>query len=286
MLTIKNLSFSYSKNRKRVLTDFNLEVNAGQICGLLGPNGSGKSTLLYLMSGLLTPQSGTIDFKGMTPRQRQVAFLEDVFIVPEEFNLPAVKLESFLKVNTPFYPRFSHEDLKKYLETFDLDPDLNLGQLSMGQKKKVFMSFALACNTSLLLMDEPTNGLDIPGKRAFRQAVVREMSDERSIIISTHQVHDVERILDHITIIEPKRGVLLNTSMAEVSAGLRFSYTDSRELIESALLAVAAPGGANIVRMGSDDLPETEVNLETLFELAQQRPDVIASIFAKSKKRD
>ncbi|MDE7471083.1 MAG: ABC transporter ATP-binding protein, partial [Paramuribaculum sp.] len=160
---------------------------------------------------------------------------------------------------------------------------IHLGRLSMGQKKKAFMSFALACNTSLLLMDEPTNGLDIPGKRSFRQAIVKEMSDERSIIISTHQVHDVERILDHVTIIEPRKGVLLDTSIADVTARLRFAYTDRRDMIEESLLALSAPGGANIVTLASPDLPETEVNLESLFELAQQRPDVISRIFPTDK---
>ena len=208
MLTIDNLKFGYSRKHRPVIYRFDWQVAPGEICGLLGPNGSGKSTLLYLIAGLLTPASGVIDYKGMTPRQRQVEFLNDVFIVPEEFSLPSVGLESYINVNSRFYPRFSARDLKTHLEIFGLTEDVHLGQLSMGQKKKVFMSFALACNTSLLLMDEPTNGLDIPGKRAFRQAVVREMSDERSIIISTHQVHDVERILDHVTIIEPGSGVL------------------------------------------------------------------------------
>lgn len=283
MLTIKDLSFSYSRKRPPVLSHFNLQVNAGEICGLLGPNGSGKSTLLYLISGLLTPGAGSIDFKGMSPRHRAVELLNDMFIVPEEFNLPSVKLDDYLKVNAPFYPRFSRKDLETHLDIFGLPADVHLGRLSMGQKKKVFMSFALACNTSLLLMDEPTNGLDIPGKRSFRQSVVREMNDERTIIISTHQVHDVERILDHVTIIESERGVLLDSSIAAVTDRLRFAYTDRRDLIESALIAVPAPGGANVILAPDGDMPETEVNLESLFELAQQRPDVIARIFPLDK---
>lgn len=283
MLTIDNLSFSYSRKGPQVLNHLNWRVGAGEICGLLGPNGSGKSTLLYLISGLLTPASGSILFKGFSPRHRAVEFLNDVFIVPEEFSLPNVKLADYLSANVPFYPRFSHNDLRTHLEIFGLDTDIHLGRLSMGQKKKAFMSFALACNTSLLLMDEPTNGLDIPGKRSFRQAIVKEMNDERSIIISTHQVHDVERILDHVTIIEPRKGVLLDTSVAAVTDHLRFAYTDRRNMIEEAVLALPAPGGANIVSLASPDLPETEVNLETLFELALQRPDVISRIFPTDK---
>ncbi|MBO4945829.1 MAG: ABC transporter ATP-binding protein [Muribaculaceae bacterium] len=283
MLTVKDLSFGYSRRRPPVLSHFSMNVGAGEICGLLGPNGSGKSTLLYLVAGLLTPGAGGIDFKGHSPRHRDVEFLNDVFIVPEEFNLPPVTLESYVSNNAVFYPRFSHESLRTHLQIFGLDTDVHLGRLSMGQKKKVFMSFALACNTSLLLMDEPTNGLDIPGKRSFRQSVVKEMSDDRTIIISTHQVHDVERILDHVMIIEPTRGLLLDAGIADITERLRFAYTDSRDAIQSALLALPAPGGANIVELGSPELPETEVNLETLFELAQQRPDLIAKIFPTEK---
>ena len=131
-------------------------------------------------------------------RLRQPVTLRDMFLVPEEFDLPPISLLSYVELNSPFYPRFSKEDMVKYLHYFEMDQDVNLGALSMGQKKKVFMSFALATNTSLLIMDEPTNGLDIPGKSQFRKFIASGMTDDKTIIISTHQVRDIDRILDHV----------------------------------------------------------------------------------------
>ena len=158
-----------------------------------------------------------------------------------------------------------------------MDPELNLGALSMGQKKKAFMSFALACNTSLLLMDEPTNGLDIPGKSAFRRFIASNMTDERTIIISTHQVRDIDRLLDHVIIMDNSR-VLLNRRVDAITSRLKFMVTDSRELIESALYKQPSLEGTNIV-IANEDGEDTELNLESLFELALARPELIENMF-------
>ena len=163
MLQVENISFSYRKGRKEVLSDFSLSLEAGRVYGLLGKNGAGKSTLLYLMSGLLAPKRGRVMYHDTDMRRRLPVTLQDMFLVPEEFELPPISLVSYIELNSKFYPRFSKEDMVKYLHFFEMDMDADLGALSMGQKKKIFMSFALATNTSLLLMDEPTNGLDIPG---------------------------------------------------------------------------------------------------------------------------
>lgn len=277
MLEINDITYSYSKRKNPVVKNYSLSILPGTICGLLGRNGAGKSTLLYLITGLLKPQQGSINYNGFTPWNRQVGFLNDVFIVPEEFFLPNVKLSEFVKTMTPFYPKFRMDDLEKHLYTFEMTPDVHLGQLSMGQKKRVFISFALACNTSLLILDEPTNGLDIPGKRLFRKAVLNGMTDDRTIIISTHQVYDVEKIIDHV-IITDTEGVLIDAKMYDIASKLNFSFTTDRKRAERALVALDAPGGANIVEI-SDGTTETDVNLETLFELTRQNPEKVASIF-------
>ena len=199
-------------------------------------------------------------------------------IVPEEFSLPNMKLADYVRVNAPFYPNFNQSDMNDYLYMFDLDPEAHLGKCSMGQKKKAIISFALACNTSLLILDEPTNGLDISAKRAFRKAVAKNMTDEKCIIISTHQVLDVEKILDHVCIID-NNGVLLNTSMFEVSKHLSFRVTNDRELIENALMSFDAPGGASIVERATPD-NETDVNLEMLFEFVESNRDLVKQIFS------
>lgn len=277
MLQIKDLGFSYSR-RNPLIGGFSMELSPGSVCGLLGRNGAGKTTLLYLICGLLRPQKGHIDFNGYVPVERKVGFLSDVFIVPEEFRLPAVTLESFVKVNAPFYPRFDQSQMEYYLDIFDLSPNLDLGKLSMGQKKKAYISFAMATNTALLILDEPTNGLDISSKRNFRRAVSSCMNDEKSIIISTHQVYDVDKILDHV-IITDRKGVLLNASMFEISEKLHFNFTTDRPRAADALLALEVPGGYNIVERAANPGEETDVNLETLFELVTGSPSLTSNIF-------
>lgn len=280
MLEVQNITFAYRKGAP-VLRDFSLSIAPGGIYGLLGRNGAGKSTLLYLMAGLLTPAKGRVCFNGVNTRERKPYTMSDIFIVPEEFMLPSVSLREYLKLNSHFYPRFSEEDLIRHLDTFDLTPDLNLGALSMGQKKKAFMCFALACNTPLLLLDEPTNGLDIPGKSRFRKFIVSSMADDRTIIISTHQVRDIDRILDHVIVTESNK-VLFDKSVREILGSLRFVDTTDRNLIEKALYAQPSVGGANIILPNTDD-DDTELNLESLFEFALNKPDELTAIF-KSKE--
>lgn len=279
MLKIENITYAYGNKKQPVLKDYSLQLGEGTICGLLGRNGAGKSTLLYLICGLLKPQGGTVDYNGYTPFERAVPFLDDVFIVPEEYSLPNVKLIDYVRLNAPFYPKFSQEHFNGYLKTFEMDPDAHLGQLSMGQKKRILIAFALATNTSLLILDEPTNGLDIHGKRLFRKALLASMTDDKTVIVSTHQVHDVENILDRVVITDTS-GVLLDATTAEICRHLAFSNTTDRERAGRALFSLDVPGGMNIVEPATQG-EETDINLESLFELATERPDVISKMFAK-----
>lgn len=273
MLRIENLTFTYPKQPVPTVSDFSLELPSGGIYGLLGRNGVGKSTLLYLICGLLTPKNGKVTYKGVDTRKRLPETLAEIMIVPEEFSLPNVRMSQYAKLNATFYPKFSYEDLRRHLTTFDLDPDLNLGALSMGQKKKAYMCFALACNTSLLLMDEPTNGLDIPGKSTFRRFIASEMTDERTVIISTHQVRDIDKILDHVVIID-NHSVLLNQPVMEIVKHLSFYTTNDREKIEQALYRLPALEGTSVIMPNLDD-DDTEINLETLFDFAITNPEEI-----------
>ncbi|MBO7137411.1 MAG: ABC transporter ATP-binding protein [Bacteroidaceae bacterium] len=218
MISIQNVKFGY-RIHQEVLDGFSLDFGMSGIYGLLGKNGTGKSTLLYLMMGLLRPQNGSVTIDGTSATLRRPEVLQEMFLVPEEYDLPSISLKSYVKAVKPFYPRFSNELLEKCLANFEMTPDINLGQLSMGQKKKVYMSIALASNTRYLLMDEPTNGLDILSKSQFRKAVIEGMTDDKTIIISTHQVHDVEHLLDHVCIIERNK-VLLNEPLVEKDAAI------------------------------------------------------------------
>ena len=214
MLKIQDVTFAYKKNNP-VLDHFSLEINEGGIYGLLGKNGTVKSTLLYLIMGLLRPQSGWVTYNNVETLKRQPELLSDMFIVPEEYNLPGISLQKYINAIQPFYPRFDVNMMYRCLENFEMPRDINLGALSMGQKKKVYLSIALAARTHLLLMDEPTNGLDIPSKSQFRKVVAGSTDPDQIVIISTHQVRDVELLLDHVTMIE-KNEVLLNTKMDQL----------------------------------------------------------------------
>ena len=220
MLKIQNVTYGYNAMHN-VLENFSLSYEEPGIYGLLGKNGTGKSTLLYLIMGLLRPKHGHITFNGNETQQRLPEAQREMFIVPEEYDLPHIMLPDYVKVIKPFYPNFDEQILVQLLETFEMQgvngatpdengiPQINLGALSMGQKKKIYLCFALAARTKLLIMDEPTNGLDILSKSQFRKVVALGMRDDQIIIISTHQVKDIETLLDHITIIEPNT-VLLN----------------------------------------------------------------------------
>ncbi len=277
MITVENLSFLYRKSKRAVLHDFSLSLEKGRVYGLLGKNGAGKSTLLYLMSGLLTPKSGKVVYHDIDVRRRLPITLQDMFLVPEEFDLPPVSLISYIELNSPFYPCFSKEDMVKYLHYFEMDINIDLGALSMGQKKKVFMSFALATNTSLLLMDEPTNGLDIPGKSQFRKFIASGMTDDKTILISTHQVRDIDKVLDHVLIMDNSR-VLLNESTMSICDKLFFTESENRELLQSSLFSTPSIQG-NFLLLPNESGEDSEINLELLFNATLAVPERISALF-------
>lgn len=277
-LEINDLTFGYRKGKKEVFHDFSLSLQPGKVYGLLGRNGTGKSTLLYLMSGLLTPRKGSITYRGLSVRRRLPATLQELFLVPEEFELPSVSLVNYVELNAPFYPRFSREDLVRYLHYFDMTVDVHLGRLSMGQKKKVFMSFALATHASLLLMDEPTNGLDIPGKSQFRKLIASGMDEQTTLVISTHQVRDVERTLDHVLIVDESR-VLLDASTADICRRLAFVEGDPSVPAGEALYAMPSAQGHLLLLPARADEEETELNLELLFHAVLAHPETFSTMF-------
>lgn len=264
MIEVNNISFRYPGTKHNVFSNFSMSLEANNIYGLLGKNGTGKSTLLYIISGLLRPANGEVKVDGRLVTDRQPDMLKEMFIVPEEFNLPAVSLDTYVKMNKPFYPNFSQEVLESCLKDFELPQTLKLNELSMGQKKKVYMSFALAAGTKYLFMDEPTNGLDIPSKTQFRRVIANNMSDERTLIISTHQVHDVETLLDHILILSESE-MLLNSTVSKICENYSFEYRQPQEMDETVIYAEPTlQGNAVIAKRGKDD-EETQMNLELLF---------------------
>jgi len=277
MIEAKEITFRYK--RKTVFQDFSCSFGNGKVYGLLGKNGAGKSTLLYLMTGLLQPRKGQVFYNGVNVSKRLPSVLNDLFIVPEEFMLPGIPLKRYMSINKPFYPKFSEEQLRKNLSFFELDDNLNvnLAALSLGQKKKVFMSFALATNTSLLLLDEPTNGLDIPGKSRFKKFIASNMTDERTIIISTHQVQDIEKLIEHVVIIE-NSAILLDASAEDICRKLFFVNGASQIDPDQSLYVTSSFQGYNAILPNSSE-DESNLNLETLFNAVLENPNAMNKMF-------
>ena len=277
MMNVNQVSFGYGRKKAKVLDGFSMNLEKGSVYGLLGKNGTGKSTLLYLMAGLLRPQSGHIRYKGVEVTKRYPETLQDMFLVPEEFALPNVSLKQYVQLNAPFYPRFSDELLKACLRDFDMNEDIHLGELSMGQKKKAFMCFALATNTSLLLMDEPSNGLDIPSKSQFRKVIASGMTDDKAVIISTHQVRDIDSLLDHVLIMDGSR-LLLNESVASICDRLYFAEQGMNEPTDDALYVQPSVQGNSVI-LPNTYHEDSKLNLEVLFNATLAEREKIQQTF-------
>lgn len=277
MIEVENLSFSYGRRKSKVLEDFSMKLDKGSVYGLLGKNGTGKSTLLYLMAGLLRSQTGNVLYKGVDVKKRYPDTLQDMFLVPEEFALPNVSLKQYVKQNAPFYPNFSDELLNACLRDFDMNEDIHLGELSMGQKKKAFMCFALATNTSLLMMDEPTNGLDIPSKSQFRKVIASGMSDDKAVIISTHQVRDIDCLLDHVLIMDGTK-LLLNESVSTICEKLYFAELGMNEPTEGALYVQPSVQGNSVI-LPNEYGEDSKLNLEVLFNAILAERERIQQMF-------
>ena len=272
MITLKELSFSYSR-KKEVLDRINLEVGSGHICGLLGKNGEGKTTLLNLLSGQIFPDQGSCLVLEEIPSERNARFLQQIFLLPEEISMPEVTAIEYIKMYAPFYPTFRDDICKACVESFEINLSDRLSKMSQGQRKKVAITLALAAHTPLLLMDEPTNGLDIPSKATFRRLVASLIDDNQTVIISTHQVRDLESLIDTVLILD-QRQILLNKTLNEIGEKLYFGPLLPEE---KALYSEPTPQGTIGVtaRYGKE---ETAVSLELLFNAAITYPKEIQRI--------
>jgi len=254
-----------------------MNLEAGNIYGLLGLNGAGKSTLLHLMSGLLLPKSGSINAMGYVPGERDPSYLQDIFVLPEELHLPRVKVGQYLKNLTRFYPKFSQSQFDRCMQAFELPADAVLTELSHGQKKKFYLSFGLACRSSILIMDEPTNGLDVPSKGLFRRLVAEHATDDRVFIISTHQLKDVESLIDPLLILHNGR-ILLHATITELSNLLHMEFEPAQPIdAEQLLYTEPAVGGHWVVRKGGD--VHGRIDMEVLFNAVIAHPESFQRLF-------
>ncbi len=275
MIQIQNLGFSYGNFP--VLNNINLQLEEGRIYGLLGENGVGKTTLLTLLCGLKKPQTGSIIIDSHNPYKREPSFLTESYYLSDEVAQMNMSAQEYAKSYGKFWEKFQIEKFLEIMGIFENDPAQKMNKMSCGQLKKTWISFALACNTRYLFMDEPTNGLDIPSKAQFRKAVTKYTSEDSTLLISTHQVRDLENIIDPIIILD-RQDVLLNATLEEIASKLYFDY--GTEKIEGALYSELVPGGNVQVLLNSTG-EESKVNIEALFNTVHLHKDLIKSVFNK-----
>lgn len=278
MITIRNLNFSYNKARP-LFKNMDMHLKSGHIYGLLGKNGEGKSTLLKNILGLVYPQSGRVEVIGHNPSKREPSLLQEVSFIPEEFHLPAVKSKQFVKANAPFYPRFDEVYFEQLIKDFGIPVEQKLSDMSYGQKKKYIISFGLATLTKLVVMDEPTNGLDIPSKAQFRKVMASALTDDRCIIISTHQVRDLENLIDSIIILDENK-VALNASIPAITD--RIVFKKVKELDESVIYAESSLTGYNSM-LANTAGHDSKVDLELLFNGTLQKKEQITNLLNSSR---
>lgn len=277
MIKINDLSFYYNKKRP-VFEHVSFDMQGG-IYGLLGENGVGKTTLLHLISGLCFPKNGSCKVFEYESAYRNPEMLKQLFFLPEEFHVQNMLIKDFIKYNSSFYPNFSETQFDVYLNDFHVDKDRKMAELSFGQKKKVMIAFALALNTPITLLDEPTNGLDIPSKAQFRKIVASAFEDSRCILISTHQVRDLESLIDPIIILD-RNQVLLNNSVEEITQKLLFSYTSTKP--QEALYCEQTMQGYASVQV-NEYKEESTLNIETLFNTVVSNKAKIKELFNSNK---
>lgn len=275
MININGLGFSYGENI--VLKDITLRLEDGHIYGLLGENGVGKTTLLTLLCGLKKPNTGKIEIEGKDPFDRKPSLMTDIYYLSDEVVQSSMTAMDYAKTYGKFWTDFDFEKFIKVMETFDNDPLQKLSHMSFGQLKKAHIAFALACNPKYLFMDEPTNGLDIPSKAQFRKALLKFTRDDSIVLISTHQVRDLENIIDPIIILDRKQ-VLLNASIREISEKFYFDY--SGEAKPGALYSEMTPGGNIQVLLNATD-EESKVNIEALFNTVHKHKELTLNTFSR-----
>ena len=276
MIQLKDLSFSYKKG-PRLFEGLQLSIPGGNIYGLLGKNGAGKTTLLSLISGLLFPKSGTCEVLGHVPGKRQPSFLSDLYFIPEELHIPAMRVRTFVDIYAPFYPKFDRTQFTALLSEFNLDQELKMNKLSYGQKKKVILCFGLATNCKLLILDEPTNGLDIPSKTQLRKILAGAISPDRTFIISTHQVRDLANLMDPIMIINQGK-IIFQESLESINQKLQFQLSFREPDPAEVIYAERVPGGFMTINPQNGE-GEEEIDLEVLFNAVIEKTSYFTDLF-------
>lgn len=276
MIRIEKLGFSYGQ--VPVLKNITMNLEPGKIYGLLGENGVGKTTLLTLLAGLKKPLQENIDIDGSAPYSRAPQVLENQFYLADEMLPVPMKAAEYARITGEFWPNYKQDTFEEIMELFENTSDKKMNEMSTGQLKKTYISLALALGCKYLFLDEPTNGLDIPSKAQFRSALMKYTGEDSTIVISTHQVRDLENIIDPIIILD-RQDVLLNASLEEISRKLYFDY--GTQLHPESLYSEQLPGGFIQVYPNAEGA-DSKVNIEALFNAVHHNKEFIKGLFAET----
>lgn len=276
MIRIEKLGFSYGQ--VPVLKNITMNLEPGKIYGLLGENGVGKTTLLTLLAGLKKPLQGSIDIDGSAPYSRIPQVLENQFYLADEMLPVPMKAAEYARITGEFWPNYKQDTFEEIMDLFENASDKKMSEMSTGQLKKTYISLALALGCKYLFLDEPTNGLDIPSKAQFRSALMKYTGEDSTIVISTHQVRDLENIIDPIIILD-RQDVLLNASLEEISRKLYFDY--GTQLHPESLYSEQLPGGFIQVYPNAEGA-DSKVNIEALFNAVHHNKEFIKGLFAET----
>ena len=279
MIELQNLGFTYSKKQPDIFSNLSLKMNGGHIYGLLGKNGAGKTTLLKLIAGLRSPKNGSCKVLDMDSKDRNADMLKEIYFLTDEIWFPDCTIDAYLKMFAKGYPNFDHEVFEACIKEFEIERNRKLKNMSFGQQKKVAISFAFATQCRILIMDEPTNGLDIPSKGQFRKIASNLVSDDRCLILSTHQVRDLESLIDQIIILDESR-ILLNETTDEICNRLLFKTLLSVEKEPNILYNEFTTKGFLAVYKNTKQ-EESKIDLEILFNFATQQSKTFLPLFQK-----
>ena len=268
MIEIKNLNYGYTK-KNNLYSNLSLTINEGNIVGLLGNNGAGKSTLLKLISGVLLNKQNSITTLGVNPNKRYAEMMEEIFFISEEVEFDKISIKKYIKATTPFYKSFDKELFNSILNTFEINEDMVLTKISYGQKKKFLIALGLASNCRLLIFDEPTNGLDINSKKLFRQVMTGYLKENQLAIISTHQVKDIENIIDELVVVKNGK-IALHENVFDLTN--QYNFKKVVQLNNNEIYSEEIPGGYNVItKKETEEI--TDLDIELLFNAIHE--DVI-----------
>lgn len=279
MIKITNLTFGYKKN-KPILQNLSLKLEEGKIYGLLGANGAGKTSLLYQICGIIFPDSGEIQVNNYEPAKRNIDFLKSIYILTDEMDTPNISIKTYVEIYSPFYPDFDITLFESLLVDFDVPPHSSLHEISYGQKKKAMIAFGIASRTKYLFLDEPTNGLDIPSKKQFRKVVARTFQDDKIMIISTHQVRDLDQLIDYVLILDDKK-IILHEGVDTITQKLVFKQVLDLSQVDHCIYSEGGLKGHVVV---AENLQQehSKLDMELFFNAIAVQKNQIISLFNKS----